>query len=257
VTPPGHHEADFIAARYFWTLGHHYSDSRRFAPGAVRAGQVVYARVFSAFLQSQHPRIDAPYVLLSTYYDRTVTRDVEGALESPTLLRWFAVNVTLPHPKIQPLPLGLRFYQPELLAARGRPKTTWLYMNFSRRTRERIRLWSMFCDQPFCRAVPHDKHHYRDYAEGLAEARFTLSPAGEGPDCYRTWEALCVGTVPIVRRGLLDDRLYDGLPVMLVDDWTEVTMARMSDFWQGISPEAFRHPRLTNGYWRQRIQGAA
>ena len=35
-----------------------------------------------------------------------------------------------------------------------------------------------------------------DYWQNLREAKFILSPSGLGWDCYRTWEALCLGAIP-------------------------------------------------------------
>ena len=35
-------------------------------------------------------------------------------------------------------------------------------------------------------------HHFNNY-------KFTLSPFGNGPDCHRTWEALTLNTIPIVK----------------------------------------------------------
>ena len=45
----------------------------------------------------------------------------------------------------------------------------------------------------------------------MAKAKFALSPGGTGPDTYRTWEALLVGTIPIVKTSQLDN-LYSDLP---------------------------------------------
>ncbi len=50
----------------------------------------------------------------------------------------------------------------------------------------------------------------------MAESKFVLSPPGFGEDCYRTWEAVLLGAVPIVRRSPLQ-QLYDGAPVVVVD----------------------------------------
>jgi hypothetical protein len=54
---------------------------------------------------------------------------------------------------------------------------------------------------------------------------YWFSPVGNGLDCYRTWEALYVGSVPILERGnALDEFWTDAdLPVLLVDDMRNVT----------------------------------
>jgi hypothetical protein len=58
------------------------------------------------------------------------------------------------------------------------------------------------------------------------EFAFEISPRGNGIDCHRTWEALILKTIPIVRTSRIDP-IYDGLPVAIVNDWDEVTPARM------------------------------
>uniref|UniRef100_A0AC35EYQ0 Exostosin GT47 domain-containing protein n=1 Tax=Panagrolaimus sp. PS1159 TaxID=55785 RepID=A0AC35EYQ0_9BILA len=50
-----------------------------------------------------------------------------------------------------------------------------------------------------------------------------------GIDCHRTWEALAMGAVPIVQKSELQP-LYDDMPVMVVNDWTEVTKESMQAF---------------------------
>ena len=62
----------------------------------------------------------------------------------------------------------------------------------------------------------------RDYLMALGRHRFVLSPRGNGLDAHRTWEALLVGAIPVVRSSALDI-LYEGLPVLIVKDWAHVT----------------------------------
>ena len=54
------------------------------------------------------------------------------------------------------------------------------------------------------------------------EYGFVASPHGRGLDCHRTWEALMLGCIAIVKSSSLDS-LYAGLPVLIVDRWTDVT----------------------------------
>ena len=50
---------------------------------------------------------------------------------------------------------------------------------------------------------------------------FGLSPRGNGIDSYRTWEMLASGMIPIVLTSSID-RLYAGLPVLILHAWTEL-----------------------------------
>ncbi len=86
------------------------------------------------------------------------------------------------------------------------------------------------------------------------EVAFEASPHGNGLDCHRTWEALLLKTVPIVKTSVLDP-LYDGLPVVIVEDWAEITRARL-DAWREEHAEAFDGPIpdvLYSNHWIERF----
>ena len=75
------------------------------------------------------------------------------------------------------------------------------------------------CQKEFALSAGAD---FENYLVELGEHRFALSPPGRGLDTHRTWEALMVGTIPIVIRSPLDS-MYDKLPVLIVDDWSVLT----------------------------------
>jgi hypothetical protein len=50
----------------------------------------------------------------------------------------------------------------------------------------------------------------------VAHFRFVLSPPGKGQDTHRTWEALSVGSVPIVTAKSPINAVFSGLPVLQV-----------------------------------------
>ena len=89
------------------------------------------------------------------------------------------------------------------------------------------------------------------YYRELASFHFCLSPRGSGLDTFRTWEALAVGTIPIVKRSGPFDAIFDALPVLVVDRWSDVTLAllqRTLDDWRrrpfdGLSVLSWRHWR--------------
>ena len=111
------------------------------------------------------------------------------------------------------------------------------------------------------RQIPRNEvwRKHRDFA-------FELSPHGNGLDCHRTWEAILLKCVPIVKTSPLDS-MYDGLPVAIVADWSEVTEANLAT-WQARYADALAGPipeQLYSRYWidrfrsfaRQRKAGAA
>jgi hypothetical protein len=60
-----------------------------------------------------------------------------------------------------------------------------------------------------------------EYRRALANSRFVLSPAGNGYDCHRTWEAMYLGAIPIVRK--IHWPFVDlPLPVLVIEEWDEL-----------------------------------
>ena len=87
-----------------------------------------------------------------------------------------------------------------------------------------------------------------------ADSMFVISPPGTGLDCFRTWEALALGAIPIKMRSTFD-RTFAKLPVLLVDSMRDVNAsmlhARYLEF--QLRAEKFDFTRLTAEYWRDMV----
>ncbi len=92
-----------------------------------------------------------------------------------------------------------------------------------------------------------------------ADFAFEVSPRGKGLDCFRTWESLFLGTIPIVKTSTLDPLYLDeGFPVVIVELYREVTAKNLSR-WRDCFADKFTPDmieRLTNDYWLGRIRAA-
>eukprot|EP00415_Alexandrium_ostenfeldii_P002120 UN2120 len=95
------------------------------------------------------------------------------------------------------------------------------------------------------------------YFETMAQYRFVICPFGSGIQSNKFFEALLVLTVPIVRRigpvSLYDDLISYGFPVLVVDDWANITAERVNDYWKSVAPALprIRQRCLTvDGFWR-------
>lgn len=90
-----------------------------------------------------------------------------------------------------------------------------------------------------------------------AASPFVLSLAGNGLDCHRTWEALYLGSAVIALHSSLDG-MYEGLPIILIDDVTELLDPnRLSEWLARI--KVFARPadvrkRLSAPIWVQRLR---
>lgn len=91
------------------------------------------------------------------------------------------------------------------------------------------------------------------------EFAFEASPHGNGLDCFRTWEALLLGTIPIVRRSTLEPLFVDeDLPVVIVDAWTEITPANLGRWREELQPRLGAvDAKLRVAYWVAKIKKAS
>ncbi len=91
--------------------------------------------------------------------------------------------------------------------------------------------------------------------ETKGQYAFSVSPHGNGLDCHRTWEDLILGCIVIVKTSPLDP-LYEGLPVVIVNDWSEVNESNLA-IWLEKYGNAFTNPsyreKLTTQYWFSKI----
>jgi len=93
-----------------------------------------------------------------------------------------------------------------------------------------------------------------DYWQDLRSSKFVLCPSGMGWDTYRAWEAMCLGTIPVLETyGRKDGmyRMYDDLPVLWVENYDDVTPALLEASYPKILAKAkeYNFAKLTNQWW--------
>ncbi|MGC1851316.1 MAG: hypothetical protein WA687_02620 [Solirubrobacterales bacterium] len=89
------------------------------------------------------------------------------------------------------------------------------------------------------------------YYSQIASHRFVLSPEGNGIDCYRTWETLYLGAIPIVMVSSTMSA-FDGLPILFTEDYSELSEAYLERRWEEMSKASFQiEPMLSSFYLRR------
>lgn len=89
---------------------------------------------------------------------------------------------------------------------------------------------------------PVTPKRYRDL---VLRSKFVISPPGNGPDCHRTWEAMYLGAIPIVKKSSWPFQ-HKELPVIQISDWDQ--LQKHGDW---VLPKA--HPDwMTIDYWFHR-----
>jgi hypothetical protein len=261
--------APFLSIDNFVPLARHkyVAQSRGYFKGDhVEAGDIVFCSGYlvDEFLRGAARSIQKDFVLISGNGDLNIDGSFHDALPK-NLVRWHAQNAVSYHERISPLPIGL---ENRALHSNGiigifralrrkniRKKNRLLYgFTVSTNAIERQAALSAAASTKLAVNVP--RMNSRDYLKALAGYRFVVSPPGGGTDCHRTWEAMYLRVVPVVRRCYLTEFYRNlGLPMILVDTWTEL-LTWDEDYldrqYRDLS-SLFDSPALWHEYWENLI----
>lgn len=87
----------------------------------------------------------------------------------------------------------------------------------------------------------------------VIESAAVLCMPGLGYDSYRVWETLLLGAMPVIERGCGMDRTFWKLPVILVDDFADVTPELVhSAYVEALyRREEWEYRRLLKSFWKE------
>lgn len=94
-----------------------------------------------------------------------------------------------------------------------------------------------------------NKNYYRE----MSRFKFVISPRGGGEDCHRTWEALYLGSIPIVLSSSINE-IYQDLPVIVVDDWNILTKEFLEKKWEEFKEKEWNWKKLNLRYWIEQFE---
>jgi hypothetical protein len=172
--------------------------------------------------------IDFKFNLITHNSDYEINSNYLNVLNNENLIKWYAQNINLEHPKLHPIPIGLAndkwphgnkqvFSEIDNLDIE---KNILCYSNFDLNTNiiERTH-----CLNNIPQEYIYPKTDFKSYLTQLKSSFFTISPEGNGIDCHKTWEALYFKTIPIVKKSILTWKFQQmGLPLLLIEDWDQL-----------------------------------
>jgi len=249
----------------------------------------VCSHLLTYFVSSILPKITMPFYLVSGDSDLDVQKEglspelFTRLVESPYLLKWFAQNITdPPAPKVVQMPIGLDYH-----TISNDPNHWWkMHHEGSKPTEQEsilseIRKTMKPFDERTCKIFSNVHHRMDRYGDRqkamdslynqpdlianatthlsrsqtwreMSKYSFVLSPFGNGYDCHRTWEALCLGAIPIVRAKQFKT-LFADLPVLNVDEWSDVTQELLQNTIREFKERKFNYEKLTLKYWTDQL----
>jgi len=224
------------------------------------------------------------FILVSGDCDESIPNDVftdmefRNFIDSDKIIHWYTQNCVGNHPKLSAIPIGLDYHTrstPGTVSERwghittpkeqeteiqslinvSKPfydRTIKAYANFQfnmseEYTQDRVDAKNKL--DIVC--VSYEPNHTKTRLESFQrqmEYAFVISPHGRGLDCHRTWEALVLGCIPIVKSST-NDPLYNELPVLVVNDWSDVKQELLIDTIQKYKGRDFKYDKLRLKYW--------
>jgi len=171
---------------------------------------------------------------------------IDAILENPYLDTWYAQNLDYSHPKLINLPIGIDYHSDYYnldLSPQTQEETLKSILSKAKKTRDRKKM--AYCNWHFeldrgdrkqCfNSTPKEICFYEPYRiirkkvwENQSKYAFCLSPEGAGLDCHRTYEAIFLGSVPIIRKNCLS-KMFSNLPIVLVDNYKDISRSFLSD----------------------------
>ena len=231
------------------------------------------------------PKIQHAFVLVSGDSDlpinpSTLGLELGSLLANPLLLAWYAQNRDFDHPTLHSLPIGINLHNlwsnplqwgggfilptlqelqlqtisenaPSFLKREQKIFCNW-HFSIDRADRkdclERI-------DKTTCFFQPEPRPMVETW-EMQSQYQFVLSPHGAGLDCHRTWEALLLGCIPIVKTAKIND-LFENLPAIVINDWADINQKFLENAAQDVMQKTYGLEKLYMRYWKSKINSIA
>lgn len=255
-------------------------------PHKIKDGDSIYicSSALSDFVNRWLPQIQTRFILVSGDSDNKIpveslsSQDFDRLTADTRLIVWFSQNLLFSpksHKKVKFLPIGLDYHtiannnvhwgprsspkiQEKLLFAvvkKARPlaerrPTAYTTFHFA---------IHRGCRQQAFDQIPKDLVYYEPHNiprlqswNRQIEYAFVVSPPGEGLDCHRTWEALCLGCIPIMISTPLDE-LFDGLPVLIVNAWSDVSRELLDRTVAEYGTKEWCLDKLQLKYWVDKV----
>jgi hypothetical protein len=236
-----------------------------------------YLNVLEKYLD----KIQKPFILISAMEDTQFPLEInykfiEKIKSNIFFKHWFSINKTTPNDdKFTSIPYGLDYWTISKKSYFGENIQDYNQQNsvienisvksqhFSKRipkiygnfhfnfTDERYGGWR----RKLLNIIPKDIIYYEksclkrsESYENMSKYSFVLSPLGHGLDCIRTFEALCLGCIVIMKKSCLDI-IYEDLPILIVDEWNDINETLLNNTLIEFSNKKFNYEKLNMDYW--------
>lgn len=241
-----------------------------------------YINLLNIFLDN----VKKPFILITAMEDTQMPLEIcpiflNRIIHNPLFKHWFSINKTIPNNfQFTSIPYGLNYWTLTTQSNFGERIQTIntqnltlfsiinnslhftqripkIFVNFHlNNTDERHGGWR----QKLIHILPTNTTVYQSKKISRTETylnmskySFIVSPFGHGFDCIRTFEALCLGCIVIMKKSFLDI-VYEDLPILVVDEWEDINEKLLNDTLLLYSTKQFNYEKLKMEYWVQVVK---
>ena len=269
-----------------------FTDHKQLFPGCIIFAHPIFFYRFDFIAEIKVPFIlitGKSDETIPFYSCNNVDDKGEKILANPNLIKWFANNIDYKHDKLTCVPIGLPRNIPWIGNDKSGIYMAWYrnyvsydsdIVNFSYKNiiQPKIKLLYIRYDNKNNKegVTMHQYHSIRDkwsdhmklngfevlenlipwkeYMTELIQYKFCLSPPGRGIDCFRTWEALNSGVIPIVLKTCdIMCEMYKDLPIVVIEDIKEVTKEflenKFGEIMHKFNNNLYNFDKLKLEYW--------
>jgi hypothetical protein len=251
----------------------------------------IKSNMIADFIDNVLPKIDKKIILVTANDDASIPVDLlsydtfVNTINNDKILHWFSQNcIESLHPKLTVIPLGVNFHccayeqsgnrmhwkvehplspieQEEIIINILNSSKPFYKRNVKCYSSFNLTIWRKFDSQRLIaiQQIPKELIDYqekqisrKDTWTKQSEYAFVVSPMGNGFDCHRTWEALILGCIVIVKKSPIDS-LFDELPVLIVNEWSDITQDLLTETVDKFKNMTFNYDKITLKYWIDKI----
>ena len=211
----------------------------------------------------------------------------DARLMPQNLYKWFGCMVEAKDPRIISIPLGVEnqsFFENKSRIISSikneyieKKEDKLVYVNFkiSNNYSERISCYNSVKQSDFCTFTnqmfteeqinpPTElfpnvyQESYEIFTKEIKRHKFVLCPVGNGLDSHRIWETLYLDSIPITRRNVNYSFYEDKLPILMIDEWEEITKEFLEEKYLEITNKKnknyYNKDMLSFSYWQDLIK---
>ena len=189
-------------------------------------------KLIESKLYDKLSKLKNPFTLILHNSDDEFGEKQLKYLDIPNCKEIYTQNMNVNHPQVYPLPIGManscwdwgdsKIMDEVINEGYDNSNPYFIYANFTKgdgvRYERRKDCYDILSENGI---IMQESTDYKSYLQELKKHKFCLSPEGNGIDCYRTWEALYMKTIPICERSLMIEEFAETFPIYIVDDWKD------------------------------------